>query len=44
MSKENKPDNCIRVFCRLRPLNSLEKSKNGKICVDFNETNIKIKV
>ena len=37
-------DGHIRVVCRLRPLNSLELSKGGQSCVNFNEKNIKVKV
>ena len=42
MSKGN--DNHIQVFCRLRPLNSLEKQMGGEICLDFTNSSIKMKV
>ena len=34
----------IKVFCRLRPLNNLEKSMGGKCCVDFTDKRIQVKV
>jgi len=34
----------IRVFLRLRPLNQLEKSLGGEVCVTHTDTEIQIKV
>lgn len=43
MSK-NPPDAHIKVICRMRPLNELEKSQGGQCCVVYNQKTIKLKV
>ena len=44
MNKNSQNDTHIRVVCRLRPLNELEKREGGECAVNFSEKNIKIKV
>lgn len=42
----NKPqqDAHIKVICRMRPLNELEKTQGGQCCVVYNQKAIKLKV
>ena len=44
MKKNNSQSTSIRVFCRARPLNSLEKAQGGECCVEYTEKNISVKV
>lgn len=44
MHKPNISDNHIKVVCRIRPLNELEKTQGGQICLQFNSKSIKLKV
>lgn len=41
---KNSGDSHIKVVCRMRPLNELEKSQGGQCCVVFNQKTIKLKV
>ena len=34
----------IKVACRIRPMNELEKSQGGQTCVTSNSKSIKLKV
>lgn len=43
MSANQKATN-IKVVCRLRPLNTLEKSIGGECAVDYTDTSIQVKV
>ena len=37
-------NNAIKVFCRMRPLNSLEKSTGGNCCIEHTDKAINLKV
>jgi len=41
---KNQPDAHIKVICRMRPLNELEKNQGGQCCVFYNQKTIKLKV
>lgn len=43
MSK-SQGDTHIKVVCRLRPLNELEKTQGGQSCVIYSQSAIKLKV
>jgi len=42
--KKASQSTAIKVACRLRPLNQLEKSTGGDCCLTYNDTAIKVKV
>lgn len=42
MSKSS--DSHIKVVCRLRPLNELEKNQGGQCCVTYTQNTMKLKV
>ena len=44
MNKNTQSNTSIKVFCRVRPLNELEKNTGGQVCLTYNPSNIKIKV
>lgn len=44
MHKPTISDNHIKVVCRIRPLNELEKTQGGQVCLQFNSKSIKLKV
>lgn len=42
MSKSS--DSHIKVVCRLRPLNELERNQGGQCCVTYTQNTMKLKV
>lgn len=42
--KKAEQNNAIKVFCKMRPLNALEKSTGGNCCIDHTDKTINVTV